>query len=381
MKRRKAPLHRFMLLLLFLLANNVWAQEREIKGRVTSEEGKPLVGVSVHVKGTTTSTSSGDNGQFSLATSSGSVLLFSYVGFSAQEYVLGDETSLQITMLSSDSQLDEVVVVGYGTQRKEAVTGSVASISGEKMNEVPAANITQALQGRVAGVQMTQTSSKPGAAMQIRIRGTRSLNASNDPLIVLDGIPFAGSIGDINPIDIKSVDILKDASATAIYGSRGANGVILVTTHKGYTGQQARVTFNSYTGLKTLFARYPMMNGAEFVELRKAAGLYQNGVDESDDVDVDWQDLLYKNGIMTSQDLSVSGGTEKTIYNFSTGYFRDEAVLPGQNFDRFSLRGSLDQKIGERIRVGFSTNNNYSVNRGNNLGVYTTLSTTPIANP
>lgn len=380
-ERRKAPLYHLLFLLFFLLANNVWAQEREVKGRVTSEEGNPLVGVSIHVKGTTASTSSAEGGQFSLTTNPGSVLVFSYVGFATQEYTLSDETDLQITMSSSESQLDEVVVVGYGTQRKEAVTGSVASVSGEKMNEVPAANITQALQGRVAGVQMTQTSSKPGAAMQIRIRGTRSLNASNDPLVVLDGIPFAGSIGDINPIDIKSVDILKDASATAIYGSRGANGVILVTTHKGYTGQDARVSFNSYTGLKTLFARYPMMNGAEFVELRKAAGLYQNGVDESDDVDVDWQDLLYKNGIMTSQDLSVSGGTEKTIYNFSTGYFRDEAVLPGQNYDRFSLRGSLDQKIGERIRVGFSTNNNYSVNRGNNLGVYTTLSTTPIANP
>lgn len=380
-RRRRTALHRVSLVLLFLWVSNIWAQEREINGRVTSEEGTPLAGVSIRVKGTTTGTLSGENGQFSLTATPKSVIVFSYMGFSSREYALGDETTLQITLSPSDAQLDEVVVIGYGTQRKEAVTGSVASISGEKMNEVPASNITQALQGRVAGVQMTQTSSKPGATMQIRIRGTRSLNASNDPLIVLDGIPFAGSIGDINPIDIKSVDILKDASATAIYGSRGANGVILVTTNKGYAGQPAKVTFNSYTGLKTLFSRYPMMNGAEFVELRKAANIYQNGEDESDEVDVDWQDMLYKNGIMTSQDLSVSGGTEKTIYNFSTGYFRDEAVLPGQNFDRFSVRGSLDQRIGDRIRVGFSTNNNYSVNRGSNLGIYTTLSTTPIANP
>src|SRR5690606_12101667 len=192
---------RLLFLLFFLLANTVWAQEREVKGRVMSEAGNPLVGVSIHVKGTTVSTSSGEGGQFSLAANPGTILVFSYVGFATQEYTLGNETDLQITMSSSESQLDEVVVVGYGTQRKEAVTGSVASISGEKMNEVPAANITQALQGRVAGVQMTQTSSKPGAAMQIRIRGTRSLNASNDPLVVLDGIPFAGSIGDINPID------------------------------------------------------------------------------------------------------------------------------------------------------------------------------------
>lgn len=364
-----------------MFASTAWAQERVVSGSVVSEAGNPLVGVSVQVKGTTNSASTDAQGSFSVEVTPGAVLVFSYIGFETREYTLGNEATLKITMMAADIAMDEVVVVGYGTQRKEAVTGSVASISGEKMNEVPAANITQALQGRVAGVQMTQTSSKPGAAMQIRIRGTRSLTASNDPLIVLDGIPFAGSIGDINPIDIKSVDILKDASATAIYGSRGANGVMLITTHKGYVGQKARVTFNSFTGLKTLFSRYPMMNGPEFVALRNEAGLYQNGVDESDDVNVDWQDLLYTNGMMTSQDLSVSGGTETTIYNFSTGYFRDEAVLPGQNFDRFSLRGSLDQKIGERIRVGFSTNNSYSVNNGNNLGVYTTLSTTPIANP
>ncbi|MGO1242650.1 MAG: SusC/RagA family TonB-linked outer membrane protein [Sphingobacterium sp.] len=379
--RSGVPVHWFLLLLFLAFTNSAWAQQRTVSGTVSSGAGGPLTGVSVHIKGSSTSTSTDTNGQFSVNASANAVVVFSYVGFKTQEYTLGKETEIQITLSASDIAMDEVVVVGYGTQRKEAITGSVASVSGEQMNEVPAANITQALQGRVAGVQMTQTSSKPGAAMQIRIRGTRSLTASNDPLVVLDGIPFAGSIGDINPIDIKSVDILKDASATAIYGSRGANGVILVTTHKGYAGQEARVTFNSYTGVKTLFARYPMMNGADFVQLRKDAGLYQNGVDESDDVDTDWQDLLYKNGLTTSQNLSVSGGTEKTIYNFSTGYFRDEAVLPGQNFDRFSLRGSLDQKIGSRIRVGFSTNNNYSVNRGNNLGVYTTLSTTPIANP
>src|SRR5699024_3407579 len=189
-ERRKAPLYHLLFLLFFLLANNVWAQEREVKGRVTSEEGNPLVGVSIHVKGTTASTSSAEGGQFSLTTNPKSVLVFSYVafatqeytlsddtdqlvfsyvGFASQEYALSDETDLLITMASSESKIDEVVVVGYGTQRKEAVTGSVASVSGEKMNEVPAANITQALQGRVAGVQMTQTSSKPGAAMQIRI--------------------------------------------------------------------------------------------------------------------------------------------------------------------------------------------------------------------
>jgi len=159
--------------------------------------------------------------------------------------------------MPSDVGLDEIVVVGYGTQRKESVTGSVASMRGEAMRDVPAANFTQALQGRIAGVDMSQTSTKPGASMQIRIRGTRSLNASNDPLVVLDGIPFGGSIGDINPSSIRSVDILKDASATAIYGSRGANGVILITTNKGQTGQKAQFTYSNYVGLEKSLCTIP----------------------------------------------------------------------------------------------------------------------------
>lgn len=217
--------------------------------------------------------------------------------------------------------------------------------------------------------------------MQIRIRGTRSLNASNDPLIVLDGIPFPGSIGDINPNDIRSIDILKDASATAIYGSRGANGVILITTNKGQKGQEAKFSYNSYVGVKTLFAEYPMMNGPEFVKLRTAANLYSNSVDESNDVNTNWQDLLYSNAMVTNHDVSVSGGTVTNSYNFGVGYYKDESLLPGQDYERFTLRGSLDQEIGKFVKVGFTTNNNYAINNGNNLGLYSTLSATPIANP
>lgn len=171
--------------------------------------------------------------------------------------MVGGQSNISVTLQDESIGLSDVVVVGYGTQRKESVTGSVASLKGEVVRDVPWANISRALQGRVAGVEMLQTSSKPGAEMQIRIRGTRSLNASNDPLIVLDGIPFAGSIGDINPGDIKSIDILKDASATAIYGSRGANGVILVSTNKGTKGQEAKFSYNGYYGLKDIFAKYP----------------------------------------------------------------------------------------------------------------------------
>ena len=159
--------------------------------------------------------------------------------------------------------MEEVVVIGYGTARKSDVTGSIASVGGDKLQEMPSTNITYALQNRVAGVDMTQTSSQPGATMQIRIRGTRSLTASNDPLVVLDGIPFMGNLSDINPGDIKSMDILKDASSTAIYGSRGANGVILITTNRGAQGTPAKFTYNGYVGAKSVFSKYPMMDGTK----------------------------------------------------------------------------------------------------------------------
>ena len=371
-----------LMLLLFLLVHSVAiAQNVTVSGTVTDEDGEPLPGVTVAVVGqTAVGTVTNFDGIYELKVAGNAQLSFRFVGFTQQTIDVGGRTTIDITLKPDLVGLDEVVVIGYGTQRKEAVTGSVASVGGEQMREVPSSNISQALQGRVAGVEMSQTSTKPGASMQIRIRGTRSLNASNDPLVVLDGIPFAGSIGDISPSDIKSVDILKDASATAIYGSRGANGVILVTTNKGYKGQKATFSFNSYYGIKDAI-EFPMMNGAEFAELRAVRGQYANSLEESDDVDTNWQDLLYRTGIVTSSDLGVSGGMEKGSYSFGVGYYKDEAVLPGQEYERFSLRASLDQEIGEYVRVGFSSNNSYSISDGNNLGLYNTLSASPLVDP
>ncbi|WP_312389200.1 SusC/RagA family TonB-linked outer membrane protein, partial [Chryseobacterium sp.] len=235
---------------------------------------------------------------------------------------------------------------------------------------------------RVAGVDIAQTSSKPGAPMQIRIRGTRSLTAENDPLIVLDGIPFPGSLADISPNDIQSMDILKDASATAIYGSRGANGVILITSKTGRKRQKATFTYNTYTGITSVFSKYPMMSAEKFIKLRDDAGLFtQYGADESRDVKTDWQDLMYKNGILTNHDVGITGGTEKGSYNFGFSYYNEQSVLPGQNFERFNIRGSLDQELGKYFRIGLTTNNAYTVNNGSNLGLYNTLSNTPVANP
>nr|HQH41219.1 SusC/RagA family TonB-linked outer membrane protein [Bacteroidales bacterium] len=353
-----------------------------VTGTVTDEKGEALAGVNIIEKGTTNGTSTDVNGNYSITTiTKEPVLVYSFIGYETQEIIVGNKTTINVVMRESVSGLDEVVVIGYGTARKRDVTGSVVSLSGDVMRDIPSSNISYSLQGRVPGVELSQVSTKPGASMQIRVRGTRSLNASNDPLLVVDGIPFSGSISDLNLNDIKSVDVLKDASATAIYGSRGANGVILITTIKGQDRQKPQISYSSYVGQKTVFAPYPMMNGPEFVALRKAAGKYTNGVDESDDVNIDWQDLFYRKAMTTNHNLAILGGTEKGNYNFSVGYIRDEAVIPGQDFNRFSLRGALDQGIGKFFRFGFVSNNNYSISNGYNLGLYNVLSSSPIANP
>ncbi|WP_343706595.1 TonB-dependent receptor [Flavobacterium sp.] len=367
------------LILLFLVSLQMKAQIT-VTGTVSDARG-PIPGVNVNLKGTKNGVSTGFDGNYVISAPSNGILVFSFIGFKTQEISVNGKTKINVLLEEDSNNLKEVVVIGYGTQVKEAVTGSVASLGGKELNEVPAANITQALQGRLAGVEMTQTSSKPGAAMQIRIRGTRSLTGSNDPLVVLDGVPFAGSIGDINPADIKSVDILKDASATAIYGSRGANGVILVTTLKGKKNQKATFTYNGFSGIKQVFSKYPMMDGAKFAALRDYSDLYEDGVDEKRNVNTDWQDSLYGSGEMISHDVSVSGGTENGAYNAGLGYYKEESVLPGQSYERFSLRAGLDQQINRSIRIGFNTNSNYSITNGDNIGTGTILQTSPLADP
>ncbi|HXS57177.1 MAG TPA: TonB-dependent receptor [Hanamia sp.] len=380
-RKTKGIIPFFMLPLLLFSITGYSQQTSTIKGRITDEGGQPIEGASVIVKGLTNGVSTNYDGDFEISTASNSTLVVSSVAFASKEIKVNGKQFLNISLNRSEKDLGEIVVVGYGTQRKESVTGSVASISGDKIREIPSSNISQALQGRLPGVEISQTSSKPGASMQIRVRGTRSLTASNDPLVVLDGIPFAGSIGDINPNDIRSVDVLKDASATAIYGSRGANGVILITTNRGQKGGKPRISYNSYYGAQTLFAKFPMMNGPEFVAFRKAAGKYTNGVDEADDVNTDWQDLFYRAGAVTSHDINLSGGTETGSYNFGGGYYQNQSLIPTQQYKRYSMRGSIDQQVGKYFRVGFTTNNNYNVSEGNQVGLYGVLSMSPIANP
>lgn len=367
-----------------------FAQPRAVSGTVTDTKGSPMVSVNIVEKGTTNGVFSDLNGKFTLnLTTSNPVLIFSFVGYETQEIVVGNQSVINVLLASSDVGLEEIVVIGYGTAKKKDLTGSIASVSGDVMRDVPSPNLTQSLQGRVVGVEMTQTSSRPGAAMQIRVRGTRSLTASNDPLVVLDGIPFAGSLSDINPNDIKSLDILKDASATAIYGSRGANGVFLVTTFKGDSGSATAkpvVTYNAYYGVKSLLNRYPMMEAADFIQWREEArsngSTFTDGADEDLSLNTDWQGLMFDNGSVNSHDISFANVTSGGGYSFGAGYYNESAVLPGQGFERYSLRGSFDQKIGKRVKVGFSTISSMGITDGeatNLLGAI--LSLTPLTDP
>ena len=352
-------------------------QTRKVSGRVSDSQG-PLVGATVMEKGTSNGALTDLDGNFTLNVGANATLVISYVGYVQQEVAAKD--NLNVILEEDGHVINEVVVIGYGTQRREAVTGSVANIGGEKLNQVAATNAAQALQGRVAGVLMTQTSSQPGAEMQIRIRGQRSLSASNDPLIVLDGIPFMGQLSDINPADIKSMDILKDASATAIYGSRGANGVIIITTVKGNQGAPAKVSYNGYVNFKTVFNDYPMMDGPTYAKFRKYAGKYQNSLYEDDNTNTDWQDLYYQTGISHSHDVSVAGGTNGGSYSFGAGYYHDESPVPTQAYDRVSVRGNFDQKVGDWFRFGLSTNTSYRKTQGIS-GMYNVLAMSPLASP
>ena len=357
------------------------AQSVIVKGVVSDSNGEPVIGASVLVVNTTTGAVTDIDGNYSLTVPANATLEVACMGYATQRIPVQGRSRIDIVLGSDAQALDAIVVIGYGTARKADVTGSIASVGGDNLRELASGDFTRSLNGRVAGVQMTQTSSRPGESMEIRIRGDRSLSASNDPLIVLDGVPFMGTLSDIATGDIKSMDILKDASSTAIYGSRGANGVILITTYKGVAGQDPKVTFNNYVSFKKAI-KYPMMNGPRYVEMRKLAGKFTNKIGFEDDAtDTDWQDLFYRTGLTRNHELSVVGGTMKGSYRFGVSYYKDEAVVPTQDYDRVSLSGSLDQTLRDWLKIGFSTNTNYNRRHGNQIGLYGILQLTPILGP
>ena len=268
MKNQKIKVHRRLKVLfsscLFLLSIGVYAQEKVVTGTISMSSGEPLPGVNVIEKGTTNGVVADFDGNYSITVSQGSTLVISSIGLKSQELTIGQANVYNITMEEDNTQLDEVVVVGYGTQKKSDVTGSVVSVSSEDINSRPVNNAIEAMQGKAAGVDIS-TNERPGQIGSITIRGVRSLSASNSPLYVLDGIPLiSGGIDNVNPSDIESIDILKDASATAIYGSRGANGVVIVTTKKGKTGRFT-LNYNTSVTIQNIHEAAPLFNAGEYI--------------------------------------------------------------------------------------------------------------------
>ena len=387
----KRPLHGLMLVLTLMLSGQfAFSQSRQISGKVIDAKGEALIGASIAVKGTTTGTVTDADGAFALAVSNESVLVISYTGYNTKEETVGTRTVVDITLDENVSELAETVVVGYGTQRKSQLTGAISSISSKQITELPITNARQALQGRAAGVDVVQAGSRPGSGPTVRIRGRRSIQASNDPLYGVDGIPLAGGIDDINPQDIQSMEVLKDASATAIYGSRGANGVVIVTTRRGKSGKSV-VSFDTYYGISDALGRIDVMNGSEFAEYkresRRAIGTYPAGPATADadaklftdpvELDgiaknrsTDYQDYLLRQGTIQSHQLGVSGGDKKTLFNISANYFNDKGIIYNQDFTRYTFRLNLDHQISQNVKIGTSTLLVYSERNGEGFNPY-----------
>jgi TonB-linked SusC/RagA family outer membrane protein len=378
-----------------------------VKGRVTGQNGEQIPGVSVTIKGTTDKgVTTQPDGSFQITVPEGSTLQLSYVGYIRKEVKAGSAgNSLNIQLVTNKNELDQVVVIGYGTRKKSDVTGAITSISQQSIQDVPAANLSQALQGQGAGIDIQKSggNSKPGQSPNILIRGTRSVKAGNSPLFVIDGIPFSGSINDINQDDVASVEVLKDASSTAIYGSRGANGVILVTTKRGRVGQKPTITYSSYAGFSRSLGEYPLMNGTQYLQLKKWANYLGNpgtytGIDDPTILtkafapeelqgiamgrNTDWQKLVYKNAVTTDHQLGLSGGTENTQYALGAGYYNEGGVYPGQQFVRYSLKLSVDQQLGKHVKLGLSSLNTYSTTKGESANpMGQALRASPLASP
>lgn len=372
-----------------------------VTGTVTAADGETLAGATVMEKGTTNGTSTDAAGKFSLRVTDGNaILIVSYTGYEGKEIAVNSQASLTIA-LNENAVLNEIVVVGYGTQRKSQTTGAISSINNKQITELPIMNARQALQGRAAGVDVVQAGSKPGAAPQIRIRGRRSFNASNDPLYVVDGIPLAGGIDDINPQDILSMEVLKDASSTAIYGARGANGVVLVTTQRGKAGKTT-ISVNTYAGPNQSLGRIEVMNGAEFAEFkresRRTTGNYPAGpaTAEADAKlfepvelesislgrSTDYIDLMVREGFIQSHQIGVSGGSEKTQFYLSGNLFKDKGIVIGQDFTRNTFRVNLDHRINKRIKIGTSTLAVYSLRNGENFNpIFGAMAENPLGKP
>ena len=370
---------RYLILLMILLLGttaHILAQTSIVSGKVLDEKGEAIPGVSVTVKGTQQGTLTAVDGGYSLEAASNGTLVFSFVGYLKEEVAIGNRSKVDITLKVDTKALEEVVVVGYGTQRKVETTGSIASVKAADLLQTPVANLAQGLQSRVSGVQINQNTGAPGGNVSVRIRGTNSINGSSEPLYVIDGIQIANSGGitdvsplsTINPNDIESIEVLKDASASAIYGARAANGVILITTKRGKTGA-TRVTYDTYYGTQHVNKTLPVMSGTEFANFENEAFKTTRYADPASfGAGTNWQDLIFRKAPIQNHQLSINGGSEKTQLAMSLNYFNQDGIIINSNFKRYSLRLNIDHRISSRIKIGSSILGTFSTNDGVTTG-------------
>ncbi|GGM90113.1 SusC/RagA family TonB-linked outer membrane protein [Dyadobacter beijingensis] len=368
---------------MLLLTTPVFAQT--ITGSISDAGGGKLPGVSVVLKGTQKGTSSNADGAYSLAVSGPtSTLVFSYVGYVSQEIQVGDRTEINVTLAEDNKSLHEVVVVGYGTQEKKDLTGAISSIAAKDIVKTPVSGFDQALQGQVAGLQISSSSGAPGGNTNILIRGIGSISGGNEPLFVIDGFPVSGAgvgnpLNTISPNDIESIDVLKDASATAIYGSRGSNGVIIVTTKRGKSGK-AQIQVDAYAGIQQIGHKIQMMNAEEFARftIDGRNNGYLDNVPTGKITDpnsmrpatfripadlqnpaalgegTDWQDAIFRNASIRNIQVAASGGNENVRYAISAGYFNQQGIIINTGLKRYSFRANADAKVSKRLTVGVS---------------------------
>ncbi len=354
----------FILQVLLFSTVAVWAQPVTVSGKITDNKAIGLAGVTVSVKGTSTAKVSDESGSFSVVVPNrNAVLVISSVGYVAQEIPVNGQRKINVSMVPDNQGLGEVVVVGYGSQLRKAVTGAVQTVQAKEFRDLPVSQITQKLQGRLAGVQINQVTGKPGQGMSVRIRGQLSVSAGSDPLYVVDGFPITGNISNLNPDEIENLSVLKDAASTSLYGSRAANGVVLVTTRKAKKGQTS-VNFNTYAGLQQVpeKGRIKMMDAEEFVEFKKE--YYE---DQGDPVPAefqdpssyrgknnDWYGALLRRAPLQSYNLTLSSNNEKSSTTVVAGYFNQQGVVLNNEYKRYSLRINADYNVSEKVKIGFN---------------------------
>lgn len=393
------PKKRFIFLLPVVLAlSEAIAQNTAVSGIVKATSGETLPGVTILEKGSTSGTVTDIEGVYELTLSGSRILLFSSIGMKSQEIHVGNQSVINVTMEEDLTQLEEVMVVGYGTMKKSDLTGAVASVNAGDLNTMPTGNIVEALQGKIAGVDIGAVTS-PGQTPSVRIRGNRSLNASNEPLYVVDGIP-RNTISDLPVSDIESIEVLKDAASTAIYGSRGANGVILVSTKRAKLNSPTEIAFSSYVGVNQ--PKMPeLMNGEEYVQFRRDIfrANQNSGWDSGEPNNeavfapkeletvnngnfVDWQDLLFRNNTLNQEhNLSISHGSDKTRMLFSLGYKTEEGYYKTNDMERFNLGINVDHSISDMVKVGISSRLTHTMVNGFTTPETNLLYMNPVSQP